>query len=84
VDLPANATWLQLYGISLLYGIGFTMSLFIGLLASPTSPELQDATKIGVLSGSLLSGAAGALLLRLSRPEPVGIYSLRSPCGKLT
>ena len=75
VDLPANATWLQLYGVSLLCGIGFTMSLFIGLLAFPTSPELQDATKIGVLSGSLISGISGALLLRLTRPEPVGIYS---------
>jgi Na+:H+ antiporter, NhaA family len=74
VDLPANATWLQLYGVSLLCGIGFTMSLFIGLLAFPFSPELQDATKIGVLLGSLVSGAAGALLLWLSRPEPVGIY----------
>jgi NhaA family Na+:H+ antiporter len=74
VDLPANATWLQLYGVSLLCGIGFTMSLFIGLLAFPTRPELQDATKIGVLAGSLVSGAAGALLLRLTRPERVGIY----------
>jgi NhaA family Na+:H+ antiporter len=75
VDLPANATWVQLYGVSLLCGIGFTMSLFIGLLAFPTSAELQDATKIGVLAGSIISGATGALLLRLTRPEPVGIYS---------
>ena len=69
-DLPANATWAQFYGVALLCGIGFTMSLFIGLLAFPTSPELQDATKIGVLSGSIISGIAGALLLRLARPEP--------------
>jgi NhaA family Na+:H+ antiporter len=75
VDMPANATWLQLYGVSLLCGIGFTMSLFIGLLAFPSSPEIQDATKIGVLSGSLISGAAGALLLRLTRPQPVGFYA---------
>jgi Na+:H+ antiporter, NhaA family len=75
VDLPANATWPQLYGVSLLCGIGFTMSLFIGLLAFPSSPELQDATKIGVLAGSVMSGLAGALLLRLARPEPVGIYA---------
>jgi Na+:H+ antiporter, NhaA family len=74
VDLPANSTWLQLYGVSLLCGFGFTMSLFIGLLAFPASPELQDATKIGVLLGSVISGAVGALLLRLTRPEPVGIY----------
>lgn len=77
VDLPAKATWLQLYGVSLLCGIGFTMSLFNGLLAFPTAPELQDATKIGVLTGSLISGFAGALLLRLTRPGPVGSYALR-------
>jgi len=41
-DLPANVTWAQFYGVALLCGIGFTMSLFIGLLASPISPELQD------------------------------------------
>ena len=67
-DLPANATWTQLYGVALLCGIGFTMSLFIGLLAFPRSPELTDATKVGVLAGSLASAVAGALLLRLARP----------------
>jgi NhaA family Na+:H+ antiporter len=68
-DLPANATWAQFYGVALLCGIGFTMSLFIGLLAFPTSPELQDATKLGVLLGSALSALAGAALLRLTKPE---------------
>ncbi|MCZ8184042.1 MAG: Na+/H+ antiporter NhaA [Beijerinckiaceae bacterium] len=65
-DLPARATWLQLYGVSLLCGIGFTMSLFIGLLAFPGSPGLQDQTKIGVLAGSLLAGTIGWLVLRLA------------------
>jgi NhaA family Na+:H+ antiporter len=65
-ELPARATWLQLYGISLLCGIGFTMSLFIGLLAFPGSQSLQDQTKIGVLAGSLLAGTLGWLVLRLS------------------
>lgn len=65
-DLPARATWLQLYGISLLCGIGFTMSLFIGLLAFPGSPGFQDQTKIGVLAGSLLAGTIGWLVLRLA------------------
>ena len=69
VDLPANATWAQLYGVALLCGIGFTMSLFIGLLAFPSSAELQDATKIGVLAGSIISAITGALLLRLVPPE---------------
>ena len=68
-DLPANATWTQLYGVALLCGIGFTMSLFIALLAFPASPDLTDATKIGVLAGSLASAIAGALLLRLAKPE---------------
>jgi NhaA family Na+:H+ antiporter len=68
-DLPANSTWTQLYGVALLCGIGFTMSLFIGLLAFPASPDLTDATKIGVLAGSLASAITGALLLRFAKPE---------------
>lgn len=68
-DLPAHATWPQFYGVALLCGIGFTMSLFIGLLAFPTAPELQDATKLGVLLGSALSALTGAALLRMTKPE---------------
>jgi len=70
-DVPARATWPQVYGVSLLCGIGFTMSLFIGLLAFPDSAELQDATKLGVLVGSGLSAILGAALLSVSRPESV-------------
>ncbi len=66
VDLPAHATWLQLYGVSLLCGIGFTMSLFIGLLAFQTDPAMGDAVKIGVLMGSVLSAVAGTLILRFA------------------
>ena len=66
-DCPEHATWAQVYGVSLLCGIGFTMSLFIGLLAFPTTPDLQDEVKIGVLTGSLLSALVGALVLRLAR-----------------
>jgi NhaA family Na+:H+ antiporter len=65
-DLPADATWRQLYGVALLCGIGFTMSLFIGLLAFE-DVALQDAAKLGVLVGSLLSGLCGFLLLRVGR-----------------
>jgi Na+:H+ antiporter, NhaA family len=64
--IPAQATWLQIHGVALLAGIGFTMSLFIALLAFPGSLILQDQAKIGVLLGSLLSGVLGWLILRLA------------------
>lgn len=66
-SLPRHASYTQLYGVALLCGIGFTMSLFIGALAFATQAEV-DATKIGVLTGTLFSAVAGFLLLRLSRP----------------
>jgi Na+:H+ antiporter, NhaA family len=68
-DVPAGASRLQCYGVALLCGIGFTMSLFIGALAFPDRPELTDATKLGVLSGSLLSALAGFLVLRFAPRE---------------
>ena len=68
-DCPEGASLAQVYGASLLCGIGFTMSLFIGLLAFPASPELQDAVKIGVLSGSVLSAVVGALVLAFAPCE---------------
>ncbi|WLS12071.1 Na+/H+ antiporter NhaA (plasmid) [Shinella sumterensis] len=69
-DLPVNATWPQMLGVSLLCGIGFTMSLFIGLLAFD-DPSMQDRVKYGILAGSLLAGLAGYLILRLQRPNPM-------------
>jgi NhaA family Na+:H+ antiporter len=62
--LPAGVNWLQVWGVSLLAGIGFTMSLFIGNLA--LDPGDQAAVRIGVLSGSLMSGIAGYLILRMT------------------
>ncbi len=66
-ELPMYATWRQVYGVSLLCGIGFTMSLFIGLLAFPDSTLLQDEVKLGVLLGSLISSLLGALVLGTSQ-----------------
>lgn len=66
-DCPENASWTQVYGVSLLCGIGFTMSLFIGLLAFPTSETLQSEVKIGVLMGSLLSALTGTLVLMMAK-----------------
>lgn len=68
-SLPAAASWTQLYGVALLCGIGFTMSLFIGLLAFP-DPGLQDEVKVGVLAGSLISALCGAALLSMVRRAP--------------
>lgn len=63
---PSHASWGQIYGVSLLCGIGFTMSLFIGLLAFAGSPELEAETKIGVLAGTLVCMMLGTVVLLLS------------------
>jgi NhaA family Na+:H+ antiporter len=65
---PAGATWLEVYGVSVLCGVGFTISLFIGVLAFPgagDSPE-QIQIKLGVIGGSILSAAAGWIALGLA------------------
>jgi NhaA family Na+:H+ antiporter len=68
-DCPRDASLMQLYGVSILCGIGFTMSLFIGLLAFSGAPDLQDQVKLGVLAGSLLSALAGTVILLCARRE---------------
>jgi Na+:H+ antiporter, NhaA family len=65
---PAGASWTQIYGVSLLCGIGFTMSLFIGNLAFSDDSQIS-AVKVGVLAGSLLSALAGWVILRISTPS---------------
>ncbi|BCH13318.1 MULTISPECIES: Na+/H+ antiporter NhaA [unclassified Mesorhizobium] len=65
-DLPVNAGWLHMVGISLLCGIGFTMSLFIGLLAFASNVELQDAVKVGILAGSFIAAILGAAVLLMA------------------
>ncbi|HEX8446130.1 MAG TPA: Na+/H+ antiporter NhaA [Sphingomonas sp.] len=63
VDVPAHATWRQVYGMATLCGIGFTMSLFIGGLAFRDADHAVDAVKLGVFAGSVLAGVAGWILL---------------------
>ena len=65
-DMPNNSNWLSVYGVSILTGIGFTMSLFVGNLAFIENTEYIDGVKIGVLSGSLLSTIFGYLILLIS------------------
>jgi NhaA family Na+:H+ antiporter len=62
-QMPDNSSWLSLYGVSILTGIGFTMSLFVGNLAFIENLEYIDGVKIGVLAGSLLSTICGYFLL---------------------
>ncbi|ESZ25909.1 MULTISPECIES: Na+/H+ antiporter NhaA [unclassified Mesorhizobium] len=71
-DLPANAGWTHMIGISLLCGIGFTMSLFIGLLAFAGDVALQDAVKVGILAGSFIAAILGAAVL-LMAPAKGGV-----------
>jgi NhaA family Na+:H+ antiporter len=66
-SMPAGSSWLQLYGVAVLTGIGFTMSLFIDSLAFEADMVYQYADKLAVLVGSFLSGLAGYLILKRSQ-----------------
>lgn len=71
---PKGASWAEIWGISVLCGIGFTMSLFIGELAFPgagaTATLLRDEAKIGILAGSIISAVLGYIVLRLTTEHP--------------
>ena len=68
-QLPPGTSWGQVYGVAVLCGIGFTMSLFIGSLAFEHGNfELLAGVKLGVLVGSVLSAAVGLLVLHLTLP----------------
>ena len=65
-QMPDNSSWFSLYGVSILTGIGFTMSLFVGNLAFAESTQYIDGVKIGVLAGSLLSTIVGYFTLSIA------------------
>ena len=62
-QMPNNSNWFNLYGVGILTGIGFTMSLFVGNLAFADQLNNMDGVKIGVLSGSFLSAIIGYFML---------------------
>ncbi|MDD3799392.1 MAG: Na+/H+ antiporter NhaA [Novosphingobium sp.] len=66
---PAESTWVQIWGVAILCGIGFTMSLFIAALAFPRHPLLVEEAKLGILGGSMISAILGYCVLRFA-PGP--------------
>ncbi|MGB7408802.1 MAG: Na+/H+ antiporter NhaA [Pontixanthobacter sp.] len=67
---PKGASWTEIWGVSVLCGIGFTMSLFIGELAFPAYPDFKEEAKIGILAGSVISAVLGFVILRLTTKHP--------------
>ncbi len=67
--LPKDSTWLQLYGVALLTGIGFTMSLFVDTLAFGDTDLFAYADKLAILLGSLFSGIAGYVVLKVASKQ---------------
>ena len=70
--LPQGVSWMQIYGVACLTGVGFTMSLFIGSLAFGAD-ETMNAVRLGAISGSILSGLLGFAVLRAAAPRPVAV-----------
>ncbi|MEM9259750.1 MAG: Na+/H+ antiporter NhaA, partial [Bacteroidota bacterium] len=65
-ELPDRVNAMQIVGVAVLAGVGFTMSIFIANLAFPDRLALVDSAKIGILVGSLISGLVGAVILKIS------------------
>ena len=64
--LPKGVTWFKLWGVSIICGIGFTMSLFLGTLAFPNNEFYMTQVRLGVFIGSILSGIIGGVVLFLA------------------
>ena len=69
--MPKDSTWGQIYGITLLTGIGFTMSIFVGTLAYPISETMITSAKMGIIFGSLLSAVIGYVVLHVKCPNEI-------------
>ena len=69
-QMPSDTSWYNFYGVGVLTGIGFTMSLFVGNLAFAENMQYMDGVKIGVLTGSLLSTLFGYFLILLTPNKP--------------
>jgi NhaA family Na+:H+ antiporter len=67
---PTNASWAEIWGVSILCGIGFTMSLFVSGLAFTDNYVLIEEAKIGILLGSLISSVVGFIILRMTTEHP--------------
>ena len=68
-NMPANSNWLQIFALSILCGIGFTMSLFIGSLAFAPDSAYAGMDRLGILVGSLFSAVIGYLLMAKASPQ---------------
>lgn len=71
-ELPAFSAWKEMLGVGFLAGIGFTMSIFVALLAFPNETEMQNISKISILIASVLSGIVGFIILK-SNKKPSNI-----------
>ena len=67
-ELPEGVGYRQIIGVSLLAGVGFTMSIFVANLAFFESPQVLDSAKMGIIAGSLIAGISGYLVLRSGKP----------------
>ena len=66
-ELPAFSGWREMIGVGFLAGIGFTMSIFVSLLAFPDEVEIQNISKISILIASVLSGIVGYFILKTKK-----------------
>ena len=77
-SLDASLRWIDVLGVSLLAGVGFTVSLLIGDLAFGADPARQEVVKVGVLTGSLLAAGLAAVLLRIRNRHYRSVFELET------